>query len=117
MTHAFDRRVRIADLIKEELARLLLTDSKDPRFGFVSVTSVEVVKDYSNAQVFVTILNDQEVAEVIKALNKASGYFRYQLAHTLNLRTTPKLYFHYDETIKQGQKIMSLLRQSLKNSD
>jgi ribosome-binding factor A len=107
--NTFDRQIRIADQIKHEIGRLLLKESRDPRFSLVSVTAVEVSKDYSHAQVFVTLLNDQDKQVVIKALNKAAGFFRFQLAHSLNLRTTPRLHFHYDDTLRQGQKIIELL--------
>ncbi|MBA2654250.1 MAG: 30S ribosome-binding factor RbfA [Gammaproteobacteria bacterium] len=110
MAHNYDRRLRVADLLKHELAKLILGQSRDPRFVFVSVTDVEISKDYANAKVFVTILNDEQVNEIILALNKAAGFFRHELARAVNLRTTPKLHFHYDDTIRQGQKISQLLQ-------
>lgn len=116
MAHTYDRRLRIADLIKDELAKLLLSQSKDPRFTFVSISAVEVARDYSNAKVFVSLLNDTKIEETLAALNKAAGFFRYELAHSANLRTTPKLHFCYDETIKQGQKISELLKKSSTDS-
>jgi ribosome-binding factor A len=105
-----DRRFRIADLIKHEIAKLLLEKSRDPRFVFVSVVSVEVSKDYSHAKVFVTVLEDQDKDAVLKALNKAASFFKYQLAHTLNMRTTPDLCFYYDDTFRQSQRISELLK-------
>lgn len=117
MVQIFDRRLRVADLIRHEIARLLLEQSRDPRFAFVSVVSVEISNDYSNAKVYVTLLNDADQKEVMKALKNASGFFRFQLAQNLNLRTTPKLYFHYDDTLRQGQKITELLNKTLKNPD
>lgn len=114
--HSYDRKLRVADLIKHELAKLILEHSRDPRFNFVSVTSVDISRDYSNAKVFVTILNDDQIKETLAALNKASGFFRHQLANAVNLRTTPKLHFHYDDTIRKGQKISELLK-STKDAD
>lgn len=116
MPHGFDRRLRVADHLKSELANLLLSHSYDPRFSFVSIASIEVSKDYSLAKVFVTILDDNQVAEVMTALNKAAGFFRRELAHRVNLRTTPKLHFIYDETLKRGQKISDLLSKSSRES-
>lgn len=113
MAHAFDRRVRVADLIKQELGKLILEQSQDPRFAFVSINSVEIARDYSNAKVYVTLLNDNCVKETIKALNKAAGFFRTKLAKQINLRSTPKLHFIFDESLLQGLKISQLLKQSL----
>lgn len=116
MPHAFDRKVRVGDLIKHELAKLLLA-SKDPRFTFASITSVEVSNDYANAKVFVSLLDENMVDEVMPALNKAAGFFRFQLAKQVNLRTTPRLHFHYDNTLAQGQKINDLLKKSTKEDN
>ena len=40
-----------------------------------------------------------------EALNEAAGFLRSQLASLLNIRTTPKLRFHYDTTIEDGVRI------------
>lgn len=109
MSHAFDRRLRVADLLRQELAKLLQGHTHDPRFSFVSISSIELSKDYSYAKVFVTILDDAKLKEIMVALNNASGFFRHQLANNVNLRTTPRLHFSYDNTIKQGQRISQLL--------
>jgi ribosome-binding factor A len=109
VSHGFDRRVRVTDLIKHELAKLLLS-SQDPRFGFVSISQVEISKDYANAKVFVTILDDEKIGEIMAALKKAAGFFRHELAATVNMRTTPKLHFYYDDTLRRGQKIDELLK-------
>lgn len=111
MSHAYDRKRRVADLIKQEIAKLLIKEVRDPRFAFVTVTEVEVSKDYSHAKIFVTVLDEFKIEETIKALNKASGFFRYQLAHLVNMRTTPKLYFVYDESVARGQRVSKLLQE------
>lgn len=109
MPHGFERRSRVADHLRHVLGRLLLTHSHDPRFSFVSISSIELSKDYAHAKVFVSILDESQVNEVIAALNKAAGFFRRELAHTVNLRTTPKLHFVYDETLVRGERISQLL--------
>jgi ribosome-binding factor A len=110
----FDRRLRIADLMKHELGKLLLSHSHDPRFTFVSITSIDISKDYSHAKVYVTILDEEKTEEIMAALNKAAGFFRHHLAQAVNLRSTPKLIFHFDETIRKGQRISQLLSQTSK---
>lgn len=109
MSHGFERKLRVADHIRNELGRLLLTHSHDPRFKFVSISAVELSKDYSHAKVFVTVLNDSQVPEILEALTKAAGFFRRELARIINLRSTPKLFFVYDGTLRQGDRISQLL--------
>jgi len=127
------RKQRVADQIQCELATLIQMEVNDPRVGMVSVTGVEVSRDLAHAKVFVTVLNtlgadgdvnqatlsdpgalDQlEVQQNIKALNKAAGYLRTLLAKRLNLRSVPKLQFHYDASIRRGQQLSSLIDSAL----
>lgn len=117
MPHSFDRTRRVADLIKQEIAKLLIKETRDPRFAFVTVTDVEVAKDYSVAKIFVTVLDRAKITETLTALNKAAGFFRYQLAHVVNMRTTPRIQFVYDESVSRGQRISDLLKDPNSNSD
>jgi len=58
-------------------------------------------------------LDQLEIDENIKALNKAAGYLRSLLAKRLKLRTTPKLRFHYDATMTRGNRLSSLIDDAL----
>ena len=127
------RMQRVADQIQRDLATLIQTEVNDPRVGMVSVTGVDVSRDLAHAKVYVTVLNsmsdsddvnqstltepgalDQlEIDENIKALNKASGYLRTLLAKRLNTRSVPKLQFHYDGSIARGQRLSSLIDSAL----
>lgn len=103
------RTQRVGDLIQQELANLFLTQSHDPRFQDVTITGLEVSKDLAHAKVFVTLHEEKNIKETIKALNHAGGYFRNLLAKNLNLRITPRLFFVYDESLAHGWRISSLL--------
>lgn len=127
------RMQRVADQIQRELATLIQMEVSDPRVGMVSVTGVEVSRDLAHAKVYVTVLNtlgedgdlnretladpgvlDQlEVQQNINALNKAAGYLRTLLAKRINLRSVPKLQFHYDASIQRGQELSSLIDSAL----
>jgi ribosome-binding factor A len=102
---------RIADQVQQVLAQLLLLKASDPRFRTLSVTEVNVSPDMKNAQVFVSALDDEQTTDTLKALNRAAGFFRRELAQTLNLRTTPNLRFVYDTSIARGDRLASLLNQ------
>jgi len=124
---------RVADQIQRELATLIQMEVSDPRVGMVSVTGVEVSRDFSHARVFVTVMNtltddsdvnqstlaepgslDQlEIDENLKALNKASGFLRTLLAKRLQIRSVPKLKFHYDGSVQRGQHLSELIDNAL----
>lgn len=106
------RRIdRIGHLIQMELGHILLTRGKDPRFGLITLTHVDVNPDMKSARVYYTALVAEEKRkETSKALNLASGFFQREIARVLKLRYTPKLEFIFDETIEQGIEIDRLLR-------
>lgn len=133
MPAASDRVQRVADQIKRDLATLIQMEVNDPRVGMVSVTGVDVSRDLSYAKVHVTVLNTLsdsheensdtlgspgaldklEIEQNIKALNQAAGYLRTLLSKRLQLRSVPKLQFHYDGSIARGQQLSSLIDQAL----
>ena len=54
MPKDFSRTLRVADQIQRELADLLQNEIKDPRVGKVTITAVEVTRDYGHAKIFYT---------------------------------------------------------------
>jgi len=107
----FDRSQRVADLIQKTLAQMLIQDMSDERFRLVTVTGVTVSRDMSYAKVFVSVLADEEeqIKDIVNALNRAAKALRYHLAHAVELRVVPELKFHYDESTAQGFRISSLI--------
>jgi len=104
------RTDRVANTIQREIARLLAEEYKDPRVGMVTVLDVQVSKDLSHAQVFVSVLDDSKAAEAIAQLNKTAGFFRSHLAKILKSRLTPQVQFVYDDAHLRGTRINDILR-------
>lgn len=106
------RTERVADLIRRELADILMMRMRDPRLGFVSITGVEVSGDLTHATVYLSSLDGVEGrVEVVKVLSHAVPFLRRELAPRLGLREVPTLRFVYDESIERGARIEDLLRQ------
>lgn len=96
---------RLNHTMMREISYILETEIKDKHIKFVTITEVKVTNDLSYAKVYVTILNDDYREDTLKALNKASGFIRKQLADRMELRHIPELEFKYDESIEYGQRI------------
>ncbi|MBU8871680.1 MAG: 30S ribosome-binding factor RbfA, partial [Gemmatimonadales bacterium] len=90
--------------IQKVLSDLVQTAVKDPRVGMVSINSVDLNRDHSVAQVFFSVLGDEEEekATTFKGLKKARGYLQGRIARTLGLRHVPELRFVYDDAIVRG---------------
>lgn len=110
------RPERVREFIKEQVGEIIQRDLKDPRIGFVSVTSVEVSADLRHAKVFVSVLGDaQAKADTMAGLESAQGYVRGELGRRLQMRFFPEVLFRLDESIERGVRVMSLIRQVTEN--
>ncbi len=109
MPKYYSRTQRIADTVQRELANLLRHDVSDLRLKEVTITLVKVSPDLAYAKVYFTLLNEQELPEVLAVLKKAAGYLRHLLAQTLNLRVTPQLRFYHDEQAVQAERLIQLI--------
>ena len=108
------RRVeRVAEAIREEVARFLTDGVKDPRIvGLVTVTGVDVTRDLRHARVYVTIMgSDAERASTLEGLASLAGHLRPRVARALRLRVAPELEFRPDHTQERATRIESLLAQ------
>ena len=103
---------RINEEIQRELSALIRT-VKDPRVadaGMVSVTAVETTPDLKYAKIYVSALNKDSSAQLLKGLKSASGWLRRELGQALNLRNVPELTFVRDDSIDKGAHILDMLR-------
>lgn len=107
------RDLKVADFIRDETAKIMQFEMRDPRVGtFVSVNDVRVSKDLSYADIYVSSLQAADQAakdELISVLNGAAGFFRSTLAKRHSMRTTPRPRFHYDELIESGPRLEKLI--------
>jgi ribosome-binding factor A len=105
---------RIADQIQRELAELIRVEIKDPRVGMVTLTDVEVTKDYGHAKVFFTLLGaEQALRETEQALERGAGFLRTRLAQRLRLRKVPQLHFVYDASVERGMRLSRLIDEAV----
>jgi ribosome-binding factor A len=91
------RGVRLQELIREEVNLLLRGEVSDARLQGVVVTFVELTRDGSCARLWFTADGDEDRT---KALERAAGFLRSQLAEGLALKRTPELRFRRDPTTR-----------------
>ena len=90
---------------------------RDGGLPSMSVSDVEVTKDFDVANVFVTALIPDQAKEGVKALNERAKEFRRELSRTMTMRRVPELRFKYDDSVDRGERIDALLRGDVKNED
>ena len=102
------KNTRINKEVMRALAEIIRTEIKDPRLDpLTSVMSVEVAPDLKTCKVEVSVYGDEEhQQDTLKALRSASGYIRMLLAKKMDLRNTPELTFHMDNSTQYGIEMM-----------
>ena len=116
MAKEYSRTQRIADQMQRELALLIQREVRDPRVGMITVTATEVSRDLAHAKVFITLMceaTDEDIALNLAALKDAAGFLRVQLGRTMKLRSIPQLHFHYDESVRRGVHLSSLIERAV----
>jgi ribosome-binding factor A len=104
------RAERIADRIREELSEMMIQEISDPRLSGVSITDVRIDRELAYADVYFSMLEGSErAAEVLDGLKHAQGFLRRELALRVDIRTFPRLRFHYDPTFERAEHIERLI--------
>jgi ribosome-binding factor A len=101
---------RVNEAVKELLAEAL-PELKDPRVGFVTLTEVRTDPDFGRAEVFFTVLPDDEesLRQTVAGLASAAPLLRRQLGARLRLKRTPELRFSHDPVPARGLRVAQLL--------
>ncbi len=112
----YKRSQRVSDLIREEVADIIMYRLKDPRIGFVTVTGVEMTADLKLARVFVSIMKEEERETTLEILNSSKNFIRQSLSKRLRMKFIPTIEFRLDTSIEYGFKIDKLLKE-IKDKD
>lgn len=115
--HPYKRSVRVNDLLRKEIAEIIMHKLKDPRVGFVTVTGVKVSDDLRHAKVYVSIFENVKRDETLKILNSSAGFIRGELGARVRMKFIPQLFFAFDESIEYGAKIDRILDEIKSQTD
>lgn len=101
---------RVNEAVREVVSARLAEGLRDPRIGFVTVTSVDTSSDLRQARVYVSVLGDEEErAATMAGLRSAHGVLQQAVAREVRMKNTPTLEFIFDESIDRGMRITELL--------
>ena len=104
------RPARVADMIREELALLLLSGIKDPRLHSVTVTRVSMTPDLKQAVIYYSVLGGpRQIKDAEIGWARAKGFIRSRLAAKLQLRHAPEPVFKRDLDLEKHAEIERLL--------
>jgi len=102
----------VAEAIRQEASVIIHDKVKDPRLGFVTITSVEVTRDLRFAKIFFSVLgNDEAYRNTKQALDSSLGFVRSLIAKRLNLRFAPEIAFYEDRSTEYSVRIEEVLNE------
>jgi ribosome-binding factor A len=115
------RQLRVGERLRHLLAEVLRRgDLHDPvlaQASLITVTAVEIGPDLKHATAYIMPLGGKNAEAIVHALNRASGYFRTEIGHDLDLHHTPKISFRIDQSFENAAHIENLLRQDRVRKD
>ncbi|MGQ9569558.1 MAG: 30S ribosome-binding factor RbfA [Thermodesulfovibrionales bacterium] len=111
----YKRSQKVSDLLRKEIADIIMNKLKDPRIGFTTVTGVDVTDDLKMARIYVSILKEEERNTSIEILNSAKNFVRSELSKRLRMKFIPTVEFRLDTSIEYGYRIERLLREAGKS--
>jgi ribosome-binding factor A len=113
------RLARIGDRFQQELATMLVKgEIRDPRLMGITITEVKVDRELSYAEIFVSAVEGiSRAGEILEGLERASGFIRKTLSDRIELRSFPRLRFHWDPTPEKADRIEQLLMEIKKEDE
>ncbi len=106
------RQERMARVIKEAVSDIINNHLQDPRLeGFISVTEVRTEPDMKSAEVFISIMGENDAKEKLAfaAIQHAAGRIQGMLGDYIESRYCPHLYLHQDVRLKKTMETMRLI--------
>jgi len=104
---------RVNEQIQRELAEILNADRELSGSRMATVTEVRVSKDLHYANVWVSVLGNQDDRrETLAVITGNQSRIRQILARRISLRYVPELRFTLDTTLDYAERIDSLLKAS-----
>lgn len=111
--------------LEKEISRIIgtaiLFEVKNEKIkNLVTVKNVSLSSDARYADVIFSVLDYKENInkdKLLQELEKLKGFFRKKIGDNLQIRYTPEVRVHLDDTIEYSIKISKLLKENLSNKE
>jgi len=104
-----ERIQRVNHLIRNELAKIISKEIEFPPDVLVTLTRVQTTKDLAQSQVFISVMPEKKIEEILKILKKEIYFLQKKLDRILRMRVVPKIIFLKEEKMVEAGKIEKIL--------
>ncbi len=107
------RPERVGQEIQAAVADLLTRgELRDPRIGYITLTGVKVSPDLRVARIYYSMMGtEKQRADTAQGLEAAKGFVRREVTAKVKLRVSPEIFFTFDPSLDEGDKIERLLKE------
>lgn len=106
---AADRLLRVASVIKEEVARIIRRDIAAPHGALPTVTGVTVSPDLRNATVLLSVYPAKAADETLAEIERHIRDIQQALNERLRMRPVPKIRFRLEGSSEAASRIEEIL--------
>ena len=106
----YQRTDRVSGLVREVVATEI-ERIDDPRLFLISVTGVDVDRELVHAVVWVHGGSEDDMEDVLEALEQHRQRVQQALAKNSRMRRTPTIQFSVDKSIQEAGRIESILEE------
>jgi len=111
------RPTRVAELLRERLALILLYKCADPRLKELTLTEVEMSPDLKQARIFYAVRENLDRDLVRIALDKALGFIKQEVAKENLFRLMPEFFFLPDTGLDRAARLERLFEEAKVHKD
>ncbi|MCS6807630.1 MAG: 30S ribosome-binding factor RbfA [Bacteroidota bacterium] len=105
------RTERVANEIRQALARPLTELASELSAGFITVTHVRMSPDLRIARVYLSVFGGKlSPQQAIEKVREHASILRKHVNTHVRLRFSPELHFYLDDTLDAMQRIETLLK-------
>lgn len=105
-----ERIQRVNQLIKKELSQIILKEVNFPQGVLATVTRIETSGNLIQAKVYVSVMPENETANVLQILNNLIYDLQQKLNKRLEMRPIPRIIFIKEGKIQEAGRVEELLK-------
>lgn len=90
------RNLRVANLIQEELGKIILREMEFSNSTLVTITEVKIPKDMKEAQIKLGVIPESEAPKVLEILSSYRPLLQNLLLKKINIKPMPRIVFELD---------------------
>ena len=106
-----NRRIaRVRELLKQEISEVIRQEIPIDTAGLLTVNDVGVARDLRSAIVFLGFVGSKAQRKTaLEELEVKSRLIQSRVGSSVRLKFTPELRFQIDDSIEQGNRVLSIL--------